>query len=286
MQPHTPPLLLLPLGAKFIWGIKSPSSLDPIDIWVSISEIITASGQYPSVICSLCDDGLVGGGDVAPQYDQKGAVLCLRVCVCVVSVCLWVSVCAVLYSTVRTHGGMQRWECGSVKEWFCPFCISASGALSSAWMEVWRVTVGEKGAALFKAGFTHSSVPIWDTVPSLSPHKAPLTRPASLCSPHPVGPRMRSEGTHTGRDDSSSASVVCSSSISLSLSCNQIWEWLFVIHLCSNRAAHPSKISFIYCRSVMAVFARPVLGGSNGTWVVWGLFIYAFKALLSSSFWG
>lgn len=83
------------------------------------------------------------------------------------SVCFW---CVfVLYSTYTR--AMQRWECGSVKEWFCPFCISASGALSSAWMEVWRVTVGEKGAALFKAGFTHSSVPIWDTVPSLSPLK-------------------------------------------------------------------------------------------------------------------
>lgn len=185
---------------------------------------------------------------------------------------------------------MQRWECGSVKEWFCPFCISASGALSSAWMEVWRVTVGEKGTALFKAGFTHSSVPIWDTVPSLSPPKhlwlgqilflPPLEK---KCSPHPVSPCMRSVGNQTSRDDSASASPPTSlylahlTKFKSDCVCNS--------PLCMNKAAFLSKMSFIYCRCVMVVCAPPSLVAAIER-VVWGLFIYAFQALFSSSFWG
>lgn len=126
MPPHAAPSYLphththassLPLGAIFIWGIKNPLSLDPIDIWVSISEIKTASGQYPATLWSRLWR-LAGGGGVATRRDQKGAVLCLLVCVCV-CVCVF---SVLLYSTY-THA---HWVCrdGSVEVWksdFVPF---------------------------------------------------------------------------------------------------------------------------------------------------------------------
>lgn len=49
------------------------------------------------------------------------------------------------------------------------------------------------------------------------------------------------------------------------------------LHL--NKALISSRMSFICYRCVMVVCAAP-------PWVVWGLFIYAFQALFSSSFWG
>ena len=100
---------------KFIWGIKNPLSLDPIDIWASISEIITASGQYPSTFCSTCVTlGWVGwrwGRRCSRTVRPEGCSLVLSECVCV-CVCVCVSQCC----TVRTHSGcMQRvWKCERV----------------------------------------------------------------------------------------------------------------------------------------------------------------------------
>lgn len=122
MPPHAAPSylppLLLPLGTKFIWGIKNPLSLDLIDIWVSISEIITASGQYPSTFVTTGR----GEGDVATRCDQKGAVLCLGVCVCFLPcVCESLSVPYSTYTHAHTHGVCRD---GSVEVWksdFVPF---------------------------------------------------------------------------------------------------------------------------------------------------------------------
>lgn len=111
----------LPLGAKFTWEIKNLLSLDPIDIWASISEIITASGQYPATFRSRCDDGLGGaGGSVATWSSRKGAVLCLGGCVHF-WVCVFVSFR--LRCTVHT---LSHRVCrdGSVEVWktdFVPF---------------------------------------------------------------------------------------------------------------------------------------------------------------------
>lgn len=238
MPPHASSLIFathaaspLPLGAKFIWGIKNPLSLDPIDIWASISEIITASGQNPATPCSRCDDG----GSAATRCDQKGAVLCLCVCVCFFSPqCVFVSLRCTVPTLMHTRG-MQRWECGSVKEWFCPFCISASGALSSAWMEVWRVTVGEKVQLSLRQALPTRVSPFETQCPAYPPQSTfwlgqllppPWKKKKKSALPTLSAPCMRSVGNQTGRDDSSSASLPSVSSSSISFSFNQIWKWL------------------------------------------------------------
>lgn len=144
----------LPLGARFIWGIKNPLSPDPIDIWASISEIITTSGQNPAACWAA----------VAPQCDQEGAVLCLEVCVRV-----FVLYSRYTHAQVRVCRDVKAWKSDSV-----PFCISPSGTLSSAWMEVWTVTVGGKKPQLSLRQALPIRVSPFETQCPAYPPKAPF----------------------------------------------------------------------------------------------------------------
>lgn len=138
----------LPLGARFIWGIKNPLSPDPIDIWASISEIITTSGQNPATWCAGC----------SPTVWPEGCSLVPG------SVCVCEGVfCAVQY-IARVCRDVKVWKSYSV-----PFVSRRAAPLVLLGWRYEESQWEEKGTALFKAGFTHSSVPIWDTVPSLSP---------------------------------------------------------------------------------------------------------------------
>lgn len=149
----------LALGAIFIWGIKNPLSPDPIDIWVSISEIITTSGQNPATFFLLwvwrCSH---------PVWPEGSSLVPGSVCV------LWVCESVLVWCV---HSCTDR-VCrdGSVAVWksdFVPFVSRRAAPLVLLGWKYEESQWEEKGAALFKAGFTHSSVPIWDTVPGLSP---------------------------------------------------------------------------------------------------------------------
>lgn len=81
---------------------------------MSISEIITASGQYPSTFCSLCDNG--PGKRCSHMVRPEGSSL-VPGSVCVFLVCVCESL-SVLYSTyTHAHTGyaeMGVWKCERV----------------------------------------------------------------------------------------------------------------------------------------------------------------------------